>query len=317
MIGTICTIPILAGFFAACAAPQPIATGYVEGEFLLIAPVSVAQVEDLAARRGDRVEAGAVLARMERRDAEIALAQAEAALARAQSELADLKTARRDEEIRVIEAELASARAQAAEAAKEAKRLNDLLERGTVSRSQVDDAETALAVAEARVAEVEANLAVAHLPAREQQIAAAEAAVAVASSSRDAAQWQLEKRDLTAPSAGIVFEIFRRRGEIAGPQAPVLSLLPEGAVLLRLYVPEPYIADIAPGSTLDVTCDGCPPGLTATVSYVSDEPEFTPPVIYSLENRQKLVYLIEARPGPDAAKLKPGQIVEVRLEDTP
>ena len=317
MAGSICTISILAGFFSACAAPQPIATGYVEGEFLLMAPISVAQVEELAARRGDRIEAGELLVKMERRDAEIALTQAEATLVRAQSELADLKTARRAEEIRVIEAELASARAQAREAAKEAKRLNDLLERGTVAPSQVDDAETALAVAEAQVAEVEANLAVAHLPAREQQIAAAEAAVAVAQSSRDAAQWQLDKRDLTAPSAGIVFEIFRRRGEIAGPQAPVLSLLPDGAVLLRLYVPEPFIADIAPGRTLEVGCDGCPPDTTATVTYVSDEPEFTPPVIYSLENRQKLVYLIEARPGPGAVKLKPGQIVEVRLEDSP
>lgn len=317
MSGLLCTIPLLAGFFAACSAPQPIATGYVEGEFLLMAPVSVAQVEDLAVRRGDRIKAGAVLARMERRDAEIALAKAEASLAQARSEMADLKASRRQEEIRVIEAELASARAQAAEAAKEAKRIYDLSQRGTVPPSQVDDAETTLAVAEARVAEMEANLAVAHLPAREQQIAAAEAAVSVAKSSRDAAAWQLEKRDLIAPAEGIVFEIFRRRGEIAGPQAPVLSLLPDGAVLLRLYVPEPYIADIAPGTALTVDCDGCPSGTTATVTYVANEPEFTPPVIYSIENRQKLVYLIEARPDPDAAKLKPGQIVGVRLDGQP
>ena len=61
-------------------------------------------------------------------------------------------------------------------------------------------------------------------------------------------------------------------------------------------------------------CDGCPPGLTATVSYVSDEPEFTPPVIYSVENRQKLVYRVEAKPvRRTAASLRPGQIVDVAL----
>ena len=62
-------------------------------------------------------------------------------------------------------------------------------------------------------------------------------------------------------------------------------------------------------------CDGCPDGLTATVSYVADEPEFTPPVIYSVENRQKLVYRVEARPGPDARALRPGQIVDVALAE--
>ncbi len=317
MVSSICGVPLLASFFSICAAPDPVATGYVEGEFLLIAPVSVAQVNSVTVRRGDTVAAGAVLVRMEQRDAEIAQAQAEAALARAESELSDLKAGRRDAEIRVIEAELDSALAEARDAAREAQRLNDLLARRTVSQAQVDDAETRLNVAQARVAEVEANLAVARLPARDHQIAAAEAAVAVARASRDAAIWQRGKRELTAPAAGQVFEVFRREGEIAGPQAPVLSLLPEGGVLLRLYVPEDLIAGIAPGLALSVACDNCPPGTTATVTYVSQSPEFTPPVIYSLENRQKLVYLVEARPDANAVALKPGQIVDVRLNSAP
>ena len=84
------------------------------------------------------------------------------------------------------------------------------------------------------------------------------------------------------------------------------------AGLGRLYVPEASVAAIAPGTVLTVNCDGCPAGLTATVTWVATEPEFTPPVIYSLENRQKLVYMIEARPaGPTA--LKPGQIVDALL----
>jgi len=317
MAGPICSIPFVAGFFAACSAPAPVATGYVEGEFVLIAPVTVAQIDEVSVRRGDQVEAGKVLTRLERRDAEIALTQAEAAVARAKSELADLQAARREEEIRVIEAELASARAQSAESAREAQRLSDLFARGTVSKSVVDEADTRLDVAEARVAEMEANLAVANLPAREQVIAAAVASVKVAESSRDAAAWQLEKRNLTAPASGIVFEVFRRDGEIAGPQAPVMSLLPDGAVLLRLYVPETEVARIKPGVPLDISCNGCSEGTSATVTYVADAPEFTPPVIYSLENRQKLVYLVEARPDAHATILKPGQIVDVRVADSP
>jgi HlyD family secretion protein len=317
MSGLICEIPLLASFFAACAAPAPLATGYVEGQFLLIAPVASAQVRSIEVRRGAAVAAGQTLAIMERRDAEIALAEAEAALARAESELADLREGLRAEEIRVIEAALDSARAEAREAEREARRMADLYARGIAPQSQSDDANTRLDVARARVAEVEANLAVARLPARPHRIAAAEAAARQARARRDAAAWQLGQRMIESPADGTVFEILRRAGEIAGPAAPVLSVLPEGGTLLRLYLPEPQVAGIAPGQRLAVNCDGCPPGTAARVTYVSDAPEFTPPVIYSLENRQKLVYLVEAAPEPGAEALKPGQIVDVRLDPQP
>ena len=158
----------------------------------------------------------------------------------------------------------------------------------------------------------QADLAVARLPARPQAIAAAEAAVAGAEAARDKAQWNLEQRELILTEPVTVFDIIRRPGEIAGPSAPVLSVLGDNAVKLRLYVPETSFSAIAVGSALDVHCDGCPEGLSATVTYVADAAEFTPPVIYSLENRQKLVYLVEARPATPGG-LKPGQIVDVTL----
>lgn len=314
MSGLLCAIPIISGFLAACAPEAPVVTGYVEGEFLLIAPVATARVAEVSVRRGQHVPRGETLVQLEQLDATIALAEANAALARAQSQLADLREGRREAEIRVIEASLASARAQEAEADIEASRLRQLLERGAVAQAQIDEAQTRLDVARARVAETEANLEVARLPARGHIIAEAEAAVAQASATRDAAAWQHDQRTLHAPAAGTVFELLRREGEIAGPQAPVLTFLPDGAVVLRLYVPEADIARIGPGDDLRVTCDGCPSDLSAIVTYVSDEAEFTPPVIYSVESRQKLVYLVEARPTPGMVALKPGQIVDVRLE---
>lgn len=317
MSSILCSLPVIAQFIAACAAPAPVATGYVEGEFLLVAPVATAQVETVAVRRGDAVAAGVTLATMESRDAEIALSEAQSTLARAESELADLRLARREEEIQVIEAELASARAQEKEAQREEGRQRDLYTRGAAPEAQLQAAETALDVARARVAEMEANLAVARLPARQHRIAAAEAAVAQARAARDAAAWNLGKRRLEAPAPGKVYEILRRAGEIAGPQAPVLSFLPEGAVVVRLYVPEAYISGIETGDRLNLDCDGCPPGTSARVTYVAEDPEFTPPVIYSLENRQKLVYLVEARPDPGDASLQPGQIVDARLKEAP
>ncbi|HQF31742.1 MAG TPA: HlyD family efflux transporter periplasmic adaptor subunit, partial [Hyphomicrobiales bacterium] len=127
------------------------------------------------------------------------------------------------------------------------------------------------------------------------------------------ARWQLDQRRLKAPAAGLVEDVLRHVGDTAGPTAPVISFLPDGAVKLRFYVPETAIADMAVGRRVAVACDGCAAGLTAAISYVAAEPEFTPPVIYSVERRQKLVYLVEARPDANATSLRPGQIVDVRL----
>lgn len=309
-----CAVPLVSALFASCTPPMPLATGYVEGEYVQIASVSTAQVLTLAVAAGDRVGQGQPLVALEKRDAEIALAQAEAALSRAESQLANLRHGRRPEEIRVIEAALASAAAQGGEARRNADRLIGLAARGVATETQRDDAATAAEVAEARVAEIEANLAVARLPAREGEIAAAEAALREATAARDHALWQLDKRALTSPAAGVVTDIIRRPGEIAAAGQPILSLLPDGAVRLRLYLPEADLARVATGDLLDVRCDTCPAGLTATISYIADGPEFTPPVIYSVDSRQKLVYLIEARPS-DGISLKPGQIVDVDLAE--
>ncbi|MDQ2091144.1 HlyD family secretion protein [Marimonas arenosa] len=311
-MSVLCSLPLIASLLSACAPPPPFATGYVEGDYTLIAPVETAQISAVRVVRGDRLEAGAVLVDMAREDAEIALAEADANLAGANSRLADLLEGKRPEEIEVIEANLASARLQAAEAARARDRAIQLADRGVLTDAQRDDAETAANVAAARVAQVAAELAVAKLPARPQAIAQARAAIAGAEAARKRAQWRLDQRRLTLPQPVTIVDVIRQEGEIAGPAAPVLSALADGAVKLRLYIPEPSYAKVAVGDLLAVGCDGCDPGISARISYISDEPEFTPPVIYSLENRQKLVYLIEARPEGEHA-LKPGQIVNVSL----
>lgn len=312
MTGFLCALPLAASIFTACAAPEPFATGYVEGEYTLIAPVESARIDAVMVERGAQVAAGAPLVAMERQDAEIALAQARAALAQAESELANLREGKRPEEISVIEAALASARANATEAQRTAERVAALAARGAATRTDREDAETAADIARAHVTEIQANLAVARLPARDWEIRAKEAGVGRARAELDQAQWKLDQRRIAAPAAGTVQDVIRKAGEIAGPSAPVLSMLADGAVRLRLYVPEVSISAISVGSVLTVGCDGCGAGIEAQITYIADGPEFTPPVIYSLQNRQKLVYLTEARPMVTAG-LKPGQIVDVRL----
>lgn len=312
----LCSIPFLSALFATCAAPAPLAVGYVEGEFVLLAPIEVAEVETVSVRRGDRVEPGTSVATLESGDARIAVAQAEAALAQAEAQLANLQIGKRPEEIAVLEAAITSAEARAAEAKRVLARLSDLLERGIATKADYDRAATEVETADAEVGQAKANLAVARLPARPEEIKAAEHQVKQAQATLDQASWRLGKRDIQAPSPGRVDDIIRTPGDIAGPSAPVISMLPDGAVKLKVYIPEAAFSTVAIGSELTVRCDGCPDGLKARVSYVSPDPEFTPPVIYSLETRQKLVYLVEARPDGGASMLQPGQIVDVDLANS-
>ncbi len=313
MSSILCAIPIVSALIADCSPPPPLAVGYVEGEYVLIAPIETAQIVSVDVGRGSRIAAGERLATLERRDAEIAVAEAQAALAQAESKLADLRQGKRPEEIDMIVASINSARAQAEEAQRALDRQTDLLKRGVSAQANFDTASTNLQVAKAKVAELEANLAVAKLPARADEINAAEATVKQAEAALANARWRLDQRELTAPEPGTVFDIIRNPGEVAGPQAPVLSVLPDGAVKVRVFIPERALAGISTGTRLEVHCDGCGEGMTATVSYVANDPEFTPPVIYSLENRQKLVYLVEAKPDDGASALKPGQIIDVSI----
>jgi len=300
---------------SSCAGPGPLAVGYVEGEYVLVAPIEAAHVISVDVLRGDQVATGQPLVLLDTSDTDIAIAEAKAALAVTERHRADLLFGKRSEEIAVVEAALLSAVANAAETARALERQTDLLDRGIAPQANYDAAFTRNQQAEAEVERLQADVAVARLPARPEAIKVAEAQVEQARAGLQSAQLRAQRRVLSIPRAGTVIDIIRNPGEVAGPQAPVLTVLPEGAIKLRLYVQESDFSRLAIGSRLSVHCDGCGDGMAATVSYISDEPEFTPPVIYSLENRQKLVYLVEARPDATATALKPGQIVDVDLED--
>ena len=127
------------------------------------------------------------------------------------------------------------------------------------------------------------------------------------------AEWQLNQRRVSAPVGALVADTYARTGETIMAGVPIVSLLPPQNILVRFFVPETVLGSVHLGDRLAIGCDGCAPGLTATVSFIAPQPEYTPPVIYSESNRAKLVYLIEAHPSAEhAILLKPGQPVDVR-----
>src|SRR6185503_12984326 len=126
------------------------------------------------------------------------------------------------------------------------------------------------------------------------------------------------QKSVKSPVAGLVQDTYFVDGEWVSANQPVVSLLPPQNIKVRFFVEERRLGSLRTGQAVSVACDGCPAPIAAQVSFISPQAEFTPPVIYSRQERAKLVFLIEARPAAsDAVKLHPGQPMEVTLNDAP
>jgi HlyD family secretion protein len=209
-------------------------------------------------------------------------------------------------------AQLAQAKAEQAQieadidrTAKELGRQQDLVRIGASPRRDLETAQAAYNSAVARRSQAQAL--------QEQAVAArrqADAQAKQAAATLDTAAFNLSQRAVTSLVSGRVENVFFREGEYAGNSAPVVSILPPNNVFVRFFVPQAEVANLMLGSEVHIGCDGCPAYLTATISFIASDVEFTPPVIYSVGNRERLVFKAEAR-APMGLPLRPGLPVEV------
>ncbi len=266
-------------------------------------------------QRGQTVAPGAPLFMLEAQQETDAKLQADAQLKASEAQLADLRLGKRNPEIDVNRAQLEQARAGAEQAAQQVRRDEAQFAVGGIPRAQLDDSRANHAIKVARVRELEGQLQVSRLPAREEQIRAQEAQVAAARAALAQAAWRLDQKHIAATQAGLVYDTLYREGEWVPAGSPVVRMLPPKNVKVRFFVPEAVAGGLKPGRSVSVHCDGCGADVAATVSYVSEEPEYTPPVIYSNETRAKLVFMVEARPAAEQApRLHPGQPVAVTVQ---
>jgi HlyD family secretion protein len=284
------------------ATDADVLSGYLEGEAMYLASPSPGAVTSLSVVRGQRVDAGAPLFSVDARtqEAQRSAAQAELAQARRQGEAASATVGQEA-------ARLKSAEAQAANAERDAARYAALLKSGTgaVSVQEADRARTAAADADAQ-----RNGALAALKTAQAQADAARAGAERAAAQVVETEARLAQFSARAPAPGRIEETFFQAGEWAGANQPIVSLIPDGKVKLKFYVSERDLALYRLGRTIRFTCDGCKAARQAVIAYVSPRPEYTPPVIYSRKSRDRMVFLIEARPS-DAADLSPGQPADV------
>ena len=287
--------------------------GYVEGTYVYVSADTAGRIVERPAVAGNSVAENDVLAKLDDANERQAVAGAEARLAQAKAQLGDLGSGKRPEEISVLAAQVNAARTTFNSANDDYTRKLVLREKGVVAQQAVDDAKTARDSAQAQVDAAERQLEVARLPARPEEITAAERNVAAEEAALEQARIALDRRTLKAPAAGLIEETFYEPGELVPAGQAVVSVLPDVNRKIRFFLPEPLLAGVKIGSRVTVSCDGCAKSLEGEVTFVATEAEFTPPVLYSRGNREKLVYRIDAKPLGDAAALKVGQPVDVVL----
>lgn len=285
-------VAVLLTLAAACSGPEEARlTGYVEADLLYLAPQDAGVVATLAVRQGDRVEKG---------DALFTLDPARAALIAEQARATAQGVAARAADNGAFEQQVAEAQAMFNLAEKTFQRSSALVGGGAVTKEKFDMDATAVTTTKAQL----------------EQMRAERTAIMrdwdAASAAANLAERRLADLETTAPAAGAIERIYRRPGEVAAMGDPVIALLPPENMKLKFFAPEPMLSSIRIGGKVSFTCDGCTPAQSATISFIASEPQFTPPVIYSIKERAKLVFLVEARPD-DPAQLRPGLPVTIAL----
>lgn len=264
----------LALLTAACGsgARDGVMQGYGEADYIFLSSQESGIVGEIYVREGDVVEAGAPVFRLDADRIDFPLQGA-----------ADQRGA-------LVQA-VAAARANAQLARVNFQRTSGLLRDGFVSRARYDADQAALEAANARLEEAR------------RQLAASNAEIGL---------WRERRSDLSgaAPAAGTIERVYHRAGEVVAAGQPIAALLSPQNMKVRFFAPEPMLARLQPGAHVRVSCDNCGTPMPATVSFLAREPQFTPPVIYSLEQREKLVFLVEARLDAPGA-LRPGMPVDV------
>jgi HlyD family secretion protein len=303
---------LVANLSACTPSPPPPFSGYVETEATRIAAPIAGRLTRLAVERGADVAVGAPLFTLDQDSEAAALRESQSRAERAGAAARDLASGSRPDELAAAQATVDAAQAALARSEDELKRQTELVARNFVAQAVQTAAQAQRDADAARLREAQARLRVARLGGRRDAQAAAVADVAAAAEVVAQSRWRLDQKTVVSPVAAKVDDSYYRVGEWVAAGAPVVSLLEPGAVRLRFFVPQPRLAQAAVGARVRVGCDGCPEGLHARIDRVATEAEFTPPVIYGRDSRDKLVFRAEARPDADAlVRLRPGQPVDI------
>jgi HlyD family secretion protein len=274
------------------------------------------RIDSIVVDEGDHVTGGTDLAWLDRTELFARKRQAEAQLGTARARLLELERGFRTEEVAQGRAALRAAERRLEDARRELQRTRRLFEGGAVSEQQLDNARTALTLAESDHESATEQLAILEQGPRREQVAAQRAAVEQARARVGQIDASLEHAVVRAPFDGIITVRHREPGETVGAGAPVLTLRDPNDRWVRIYVREDEVGRLALHLPAAITADAYPERTyEGEVVFIASEAEFTPRNVQTTEERVKLVYRVKVRvTGDPSFDLKPGLPADVRLD---
>ena len=290
--------------------------GYVEGESALLSAAASGYLTNLDVKAGDLVTAGQRLFVVDDTLESQALQQSQALAESAKARVENLQQPKRPAEVQAAQAQVQAAQAAEKLSHLQYERQVQLSRSGFVSSASLDVARAGLDRDQAALANAKAQLHALQLAlGRELEVQAAKQDAASAQAIVAQARTRRAQKTVLAPVTGQVQDTYYRLGEWVQGGMPVVSVLSPDRIKVRFFIPETSRARYPVGTHVKVTCDACPQAYSATIRFVSNQAEYTPPVIYSRQAREKLVYLVEAWPEEMLVRqaLMPGQPVDVSL----
>ncbi len=288
--------------------------GYIEGDLVTITVPNPGILIKLVVTKGAVVTKGERLFIIDSAQEEALVKEAHALLQKAKDNLANLLMGKRTEELQVIEQQIQQAESEFNYAKVHYERLQKLVGTSFVNEDDLDKSYHEYLRAQNRVAELNSSIVVAKLPARTPEISQAKAEVARQEALVADRLWALEQKNGLSPCDAQVMDTYYVEGERIMSNIPILTLLPRQNKKVRFYIPQALLATIKLEQKIRIMCDGCKQPIVAKIKYIAHQAEYTPPFIYSQENRAKFVFLVEGYFVDDASSLHPGQPVDIRLD---
>ncbi len=268
-------------------------TGYSYGDFIYLSHGETEKIEEVLVSKGEWVKKGQALVKMESFTAKNALLLAEKKFRSESTLLKNLQSGERPEELNVVRAQLARASSAARLAKNQLVKYQPLFSKKLISSFEWETIQDDYAQKSAQVNELSHQLSAKQLPARQAQVASQTAIVESAKAEWDKAKWNLQQNIISAPQDAQVYDVIYRTGERPVAGKPVISLLPPDNIKIRFFIPQAKLASFNVGMKMSVMCDNCHQPISGKVNYISPQAEYTPPVIYSTERRDKLMYRAE------------------------
>ena len=275
------------------------------------------RVESVLVEEGESVEAGQIVARLDRQHLELQLARVKASMEAQRQQVEKLKNCSRPEEIAQAQARYQGAQAELELAQNQLKRLQEvkrLTDGQGVSAQDLDNAQARLRAARAQVDGRAESLQLVRKGPRDEDVAAAQAQLATLQADQALLEHQLRQSELVAPMAARVRARLLEPGDIASPQRPVLTLALNDPKWVRVYVSEPDLGYLKPGMEVAVYTDTFPDQpIAGQIGYISSVAEFTPKNVQTESLRTALVYEVRVRVTDSENRLRLGMPATVRV----